>query len=309
MLNEITILIPTYNRSSLLNKNLESINQQNFNGKIRCVISDNNSPDDTKELIDEWTRNKNRIFEIDFIKNEKDIPPIDNFIKTYKNIDTEYSKFLQDDDWLEQHALNSMKHYVNKFQAENYIFNCNIYSINQQKARLKYYQYNSGKLTENDVINSFLRLDTTLPTSPSISLQKSGLILEALNFSKKNKECSKLLLGNDLIFTYYPLFCGKETIFIDDALVNFWGGEDSITMYADKHLFSSCYFKSLMSLVEEFDFQPSKQQLDVIQHRIFVFKIKSLYKKSLKNINYDMNYKTKFSKKEIKKFLKKQFLY
>ena len=41
MLKEITILIPTYNRSELLNKNLESISSQDYKGKINCIISDN----------------------------------------------------------------------------------------------------------------------------------------------------------------------------------------------------------------------------------------------------------------------------
>jgi glycosyltransferase involved in cell wall biosynthesis len=303
-LKEITILIPTYNRSELLNKNLESINQQNFGGSIKCVISDNNSPDDTPDLVNMWKTSKNKNFDIEYIRNMYDIPPIDNFIQTTKNIDTEYAKFLQDDDWLEPRALSQMSKYVKQYDAESYIFNCNIYSIKEKKPRENYYRYNTGYLSANEVVNSFLRLGVTLPTSPSISLQKTELILASLEFGKKNKECSKLLLGNDLIFSYYPIFNGVKTIYIDDALVNFWGGEDSITIYADKHLFSSCYFKSLITLLEEFNYEPSKEQIEVIRHRIFVFKIKSLYKKSLKNIVYDMNFDAKLSKKELKKFIK-----
>ena len=54
MLNEITILIPTYNREELLNKNLESISSQDFKGKINCIISDNNSQDDTETIVNNW---------------------------------------------------------------------------------------------------------------------------------------------------------------------------------------------------------------------------------------------------------------
>ena len=110
-MKEITILIPTYNRSELLNKNLESINQQNFGGSIKCVISDNNSPDDTPDLVNMWKTSKNKNFDIEYIRNMYDIPPIDNFIQTTKNIDTEYAKFLQDDDWLEPRALSQMSKY------------------------------------------------------------------------------------------------------------------------------------------------------------------------------------------------------
>lgn len=303
-MKEITILIPTYNRSELLNKNLESINQQEFQGRIKCVISDNNSSYETFDLVKMWKTSKNKNFDIEYIRNDYDLPPIDNFIQTTKNIDTEYAKFLQDDDWLEPGALSQMSKYVKKYNADSYIFNCNIYSIKENIPRKNYYRYKTGYLSPNEVVNSFLRLGVTLPTSPSISLQRTELILPSLEFGKKNKECSKLLLGNDLIFSYYPIFNGRKTIYINDALVNFWGGEDSITIYADKHLFSSCYFKSLLTLIEDFNFEPTIEQIEQIRHRIFVFKIKSLYKNSLKNIIYDMNFDAKLSKKELKKFIK-----
>lgn len=303
-MEELTILIPTYNRPKLLNQNLESIRQQNYNGKVKCIISDNNSPVETAELVETWIKNKNKNFEIKYIKNDFDIPPIENFIQAAKNIDTEYAKFLQDDDWLQPKALNQMSEYVSEYDADSYIFNCNIYSIDQKQPKFAYYKYKTGYLTKEEVVNSFLRIGITLPTSPSISLQKSELIMSSLEFGKKNKECSKLLLGNDLIYTFLPLFNGKKTIYINNPLVNFWGGDDSITIYADKHLFSSCYFKSLITLLESVNYSPTPQQLEVIEHRIFIFGLKSLYKKSLKNISYDMEYKSKVSSKEIIKFVK-----
>ena len=81
MINEITILIPTYNRAELLNKNLESIQNQDFKGRINCVISDNNSSDLTYEIYKKW-QNRNKNIHIKYLKNDKDIPAIENFINT-----------------------------------------------------------------------------------------------------------------------------------------------------------------------------------------------------------------------------------
>jgi len=303
MLNEITILIPTYNRKELLNKNLESITSQDFKGKINCIISDNNSQDDTETIVNNWKNNNKNIY-ITYLKNEIDIPPIENFINTTTKIDTEYSKFLQDDDWLEPKAISRMSHYIDSYSADSLIFNCNIYAYTQNEPRYNYYNLDTKPVEVASVVNSFLRIDSAIPTSPSISIQKSEMIKEALFFGKENIECSKLLLGNDLIFSYYGAFNNNKVFFINESIVNFWGGEDSITMYADKHLFSSCYFKSLMMLIENFNYTPTPEQLKLIRHRIFVHNTKKLYKKNLRDVNYSSSYKQKASISEILKYLK-----
>jgi abequosyltransferase len=303
MLKEITVLIPTYNRPELLNKNLESISSQDFDGKIKCVISDNASTEATDEVVNKWKNNNKNIY-ISYIKNLEPIPPIENFISTTKDIDTEYCKFLQDDDWLEPNALSKISHYLNIYNADSLIFNCNIFSYTQNEPRYNYYKLNNSEITKSRVIDSFLRIDNTIPTSPSISVQKSSIIREALNFGIQNIECTPLLLGNDLIFTYYGVFNDKKVFFIDESIVNFWGGKDSITMYADRHLFSSCYFKSLLMLIHKFNYEPNEQQLEVIRHRIFVHNFKKLYKKELSNIEYHFPYEQKLSKRQLLKFLK-----
>lgn len=301
MLKEITILIPTYNRAELLDKNLESISTQDFKGKIKCVISDNASSDHTKDIVSKW---KNRNMYITYLKNKNEIPPIENFINASKKIDTEYSKFLQDDDWLEPNALSRMSYYFDLHQADELIFNCNIFSYNQNQPRYNYYKLNNTQVSKDNVLNSFLRIDKTIPTSPSISVQKSEMIIEALNFSKKNIACTPLLLGNDLIFTYFGVFNHKKVHFINESVVNFWGGKDSITMYADRHLFSSCYFNSLLMLIQKFNYKPTDPQLEVLRHRIFVHNFKKLYKKELKDIMYDSLYTQKLSYSQLLKYIK-----
>ena len=95
----------------------------------------------------------------------------------------------------------------------------------------------------------------------------------------------------------------KKVFFINDSIVNFWGGEDSITMYADKHMFSSCYFKSLILLIEKYNIEVSKQQKEIIEHRIFVHNFKKLYKRELKGIKYNFRFSSKPSLKQINKYL------
>ena len=87
------------------------------------------------------------------MKHDKEVPPIENFINTTKNIDTEYAKFLQDDDWLE--VISTSSHYLKTYEADSLIFNCNIFSYTQDEPRYEYYQLENKKVTVNNVVDSF----------------------------------------------------------------------------------------------------------------------------------------------------------
>lgn len=51
----ITIIIPTYNRAEMLGVTIESfVNQQYPHDKYEIIISDNNSSDNTKNIVSEW---------------------------------------------------------------------------------------------------------------------------------------------------------------------------------------------------------------------------------------------------------------
>ena len=95
MINEVTILIPTFNRSKLLNRALESISRQSKNINIHCVVSDNSSPDNTQKVIQGW-QDFNSNLKITSIEHKKSITPFENWKSLISHSDTEYSKFLFD---------------------------------------------------------------------------------------------------------------------------------------------------------------------------------------------------------------------
>ena len=53
---ELSVLIPTYNRPSSLNRTLESLDNQTYEKDFICLISDNNSSEETKKIVDYWTK-------------------------------------------------------------------------------------------------------------------------------------------------------------------------------------------------------------------------------------------------------------
>ena len=305
MQQEITLLIPTYNRAALLNKCLQSVSEQTFDGKIHCVISNNNSLDNTIEVVTNW-KNKNKNFVLTFLNNNENLEPIDNWIKTLKYIDTDYSKWLQDDDWMEKDALKSMFEDIQKYEPNTLIYNCNIYlKDNYQNPINNYYRNDTKKLTTDDVINHVLQLAPVFPVSPTASVMKSKYIEEAIFFGRDNNICTKKLMGNDLIMNFFGVFNDLDTYYINKTLFNFYGGDDSISLVNNPKILSHCYLRSLALMIEHNSTKLTKQQKEIISPRVFATKIRGKFNKEFSSIQEVRGFDSKISITESYKYLQK----
>ena len=141
MKKEITILIPTFNRSSLLVRALDSLCAQDSTISINCIVSDNCINDDTEDLLSIYKKNQENL-NIRYIRQEKALTPLDNWKFLLSYMDTEYSKFLFDDDWLEESALSVMFSDLNKLEADSLVYNTNIFANNNNYEPLfDYYKH------------------------------------------------------------------------------------------------------------------------------------------------------------------------
>ena len=91
------------------------MSNQNINSKIKCV-SDNNSSDSTKEIVNKWKENDK--LEIIFIENKESISLLENWKILVDNVNTKYSKFIFDDDWLEDNCLGEMLSILNNYDMK-----------------------------------------------------------------------------------------------------------------------------------------------------------------------------------------------
>ena len=71
MKNEITvtIVIPTVNRADGVLNAINSLNDQKFDGKIKCVVVDSSDNDKTSKIISENSFS-NKKLEVKYIKNK-----------------------------------------------------------------------------------------------------------------------------------------------------------------------------------------------------------------------------------------------
>ena len=116
----LTIAIPTYNRSSLLRRNLESIQKSmsGFENIVEVVISDNNSDDDTATVIKDFDKYQY----IKYYRNIENIGFNHNYIKLidiYAN--GEYCWVIGDDDFIRIGAITILVSILLKNRSISFI--------------------------------------------------------------------------------------------------------------------------------------------------------------------------------------------
>jgi len=103
----LSILIPTYNRSEFLLKNLnilfDIIKKAEFSDEITIIISNNGSPDDTQEVIENFS--KTHDLNIVAYEQKENLGVKTNVLFLLEKCTDEYVMFLGDDDYISYEYL------------------------------------------------------------------------------------------------------------------------------------------------------------------------------------------------------------
>lgn len=100
----LTIAIPTYNRAKFLKELIENILSESTTDFIEILISDNNSDDDTKEVVASF--HDRETYSINYYKNEINIGFDGNILNCYNKAKGRFIWFLSDDDRFENNIFN-----------------------------------------------------------------------------------------------------------------------------------------------------------------------------------------------------------
>jgi glycosyltransferase involved in cell wall biosynthesis len=103
---KITALITTYKRPKLLKRALKSVLNQSYKD-FKILISDDNSNDNSKEIINEYLQNDNRLT---YYYHEKNIGEKANINYLLSNINTPYFSLIHDDDGIEENFYEKAIH-------------------------------------------------------------------------------------------------------------------------------------------------------------------------------------------------------
>ncbi|MCI8276770.1 MAG: glycosyltransferase family 2 protein [Clostridia bacterium] len=181
-MEKIDILLATYNGETYLKEQLDSILNQTYSN-FRILISDDNSEDSTKNIIEEYAKKDNRI---KFFFQERNLGVIANFEFLLKKVEAEFYMFSdQDDIWKENKIELSMK----KILEEN----CDLVYTNlevvDKDLNITYDSYWKLKGLEEKVkkYNNFESLYLNNFITGCTMLSKSEFISEILPLPKESK--------------------------------------------------------------------------------------------------------------------------
>ncbi len=96
----LTVAIPTFNRAKLLDKCLEAMLSQisdDIKGSIELIVSDNDSKDNTTEIVNKYI---NKGFAINYYKNSENIGADRNIAACFLKAKAKYVWVFSDDDFI-----------------------------------------------------------------------------------------------------------------------------------------------------------------------------------------------------------------
>jgi glycosyltransferase involved in cell wall biosynthesis len=134
---KISVIVPTYNRSELLPRAINSILNQTFKD-FELIIVDDGSTDNTKKIIEKYSENDSRIKYI-YQENSGGPPrPKNTGIKIAKG---NYIAFLDsDDEWLPSKLEEQIKKYIENDKNHNIgLVGCGAIIINKATKEKEYF--------------------------------------------------------------------------------------------------------------------------------------------------------------------------
>jgi len=110
---KLTIVTTTYNQEKYIQQALDSFINQKTDFPFEILISDDGSTDKTRDIIDSYKKNYPNI--IKTIYRKKNLGPMDNFIQTLSEVDSEYVALCDGDDfWTDPYKLQNQVNFLDK---------------------------------------------------------------------------------------------------------------------------------------------------------------------------------------------------
>ena len=246
-MKKLAICIPTYNRSYHLENCLNTILKNgNIINEIEICISDNNSTDETKTIIEKYKK----YFEINHNQNSRNIGVAKNILKSVEISTSEFCWVVGDDDMLLSNAIEQVLELIKKYQNADYFY-VNSYHFNSQLLKNYKYPISTDDLPKNltkfsnfpkSFYGNFIKF-----INPDISFDfLGGLYLPVFRKKKWSENLNKIdenNINNNLLFSNldntYPhikifayAFKNSEAYFYSIPLtVNLYGVREWTSLY------------------------------------------------------------------------------
>lgn len=260
---KISIVIPTHNRKLLLKRALDSLISQTCQ-EFECIVHDNFSIDGTDSFIEEWIKENKPKFEIRYYRSSELLPILENWEKAVEKSSNKFVKILWDDDWLSKDAVEVFINTLSCENADGVI--ASSYIVRKNKKTKSYIsEINNEVIGEDDVINSVFKFNNTLPLSPSASIIRKSIIIDAFKAFNYEGFCKNKVIGIDLLINYYGVFNQKKIIRIQNYLSYLDASDDSITENTNSLHLGLCYFSALYKMCQDSNYKISSKHISILK--------------------------------------------
>ena len=184
----LTIGVPTFNRAFILRHFLICLQSDlsGFEDKIKVIISDNCSTDNTREIVGDWISHQDQKIEVKYIKNESNIGISRNIISLYYLTNTPYFMILGDDDRVNSKELSNIVSILDSSDPPSAI----IQSLRGSKSILP----KEGYLSFNEVISMFYEFGNAWS-----SIVDTGAAIKAIESRQMRAEIEKIVWPQTVI--------------------------------------------------------------------------------------------------------------
>jgi glycosyltransferase involved in cell wall biosynthesis len=184
--NNVSVVIPTYNRVETLKRSVDSVMSQTYPVE-RIVITDNLSTDGTEEYCRELAKHDNRVV---YAKADGNI--VDNWKRSAFMSTTMWTKYVFDDDWLEPRCIEAL---IDNTTSDTIISQC---GATFEPAGIEcYHTFRDGWDIPASVRNGFLSV------SPVTALHRTTALLQSFKmFGMLSKSCYDSGVGPNVLMNY-----------------------------------------------------------------------------------------------------------
>lgn len=224
----VSILIPVYNRESIISETIKSAQLQDYNN-IEIIVVDNNSTDNTWEIILRHASTDDRI---KAFKNEVNLGPVRNWKRCIDEAKGIYGKILWSDDLLSSDFISKTIPNLNNNDV-GFVYSSAVIFDEFNNERVTYEIGGSGLYDTKQYIDNKILEKGSYPYSPGCAVfrlkdLKANLVLDVEN--KINSDFSMHGIGSDLLIYLLTANSYKYFYYLNENLARFREHSSSISV-------------------------------------------------------------------------------
>ena len=114
---KVSVIMLTYGHEKYVEKAIESVFMQNTNFQCELIIANDNSPDNSDEIIKNAIKNHPDNFVVNYTRHEKNMTMNPNFLWALKQAKGEYIAICEGDDyWIDENKLQKQVDFLDQNQ-------------------------------------------------------------------------------------------------------------------------------------------------------------------------------------------------